>query len=132
MHRTTGRIKKDYGHPDTVFSGAGWHALSFELFEGVAGRNARPSKTQGVPANRLDRAMAESLKQYLQDKQARVDKALRSALALGEGCPAALSEAMAYSLFAPCKRLRPLLVIMAAEACAGPVEEALPAACAVE
>jgi geranylgeranyl diphosphate synthase type II len=76
--------------------------------------------------------MAESLKQYLQDKQARVDKALRSALALGEGCPAALSEAMAYSLFAPCKRLRPLLVIMAAEACAGPVEEALPAACAVE
>jgi geranylgeranyl diphosphate synthase type II len=39
---------------------------------------------------------------------------------------------MGYSLLAPGKRLRPLLVIMAAEACGGPEEAALPAACAVE
>jgi geranylgeranyl diphosphate synthase type II len=39
---------------------------------------------------------------------------------------------MAYSLLAPGKRLRPLLVIMAAEASGGHDQEALPAACAVE
>jgi len=53
-------------------------------------------------------------------------------LELGAGCPASLREAMAYSLLAPGKRLRPLLVMLAAEACGGRPVEALPAACAVE
>ena len=39
---------------------------------------------------------------------------------------------MRYSLLAPGKRLRPMLVLAAAEACGGPIEAALPAACAVE
>ena len=39
---------------------------------------------------------------------------------------------MAYSLLAGGKRLRPVLVLMAAEACGGDVETALPAACALE
>ena len=39
---------------------------------------------------------------------------------------------MDYSLLAGGKRLRPLLVLMACEACGGTVEAALPAACAVE
>jgi geranylgeranyl diphosphate synthase type II len=39
---------------------------------------------------------------------------------------------MRYSLLAPAKRLRPLLVLMAAEACGGTVEGSLPAAAAVE
>src|SRR5947199_7768793 len=39
---------------------------------------------------------------------------------------------MRYSLLAPGKRLRPLLVIMACEACGGSERNALPAACAVE
>ena len=43
-----------------------------------------------------------------------------------------LREAMRYSLLAPGKRLRPILVLMASEACGGTVEAALPAACAVE
>jgi geranylgeranyl diphosphate synthase type II len=43
-----------------------------------------------------------------------------------------LGEAIRYSLLAPAKRLRPLLVCMAAEACGGSIEDALPAACAVE
>src|SRR5690349_765978 len=39
---------------------------------------------------------------------------------------------MRYSLLAPGKRLRPLLVLMASEACGGQDAAALPAACAVE
>jgi geranylgeranyl diphosphate synthase type II len=51
---------------------------------------------------------------------------------LGPGCPERLKEAMRYSLLAPGKRLRPMLVLLAAEACGGEIEAALPAACAVE
>jgi geranylgeranyl diphosphate synthase type II len=76
--------------------------------------------------------MTDDLKQYLQDKQALVEAQLRSALRLGEGCPPALAEAMRYSLLAPGKRLRPLLVLLAAEASGGRADEALPAASAVE
>src|SRR5437588_12119418 len=39
---------------------------------------------------------------------------------------------MRYSLLAPGKRLRPLLVILASEACGGRDRDAVPAACAVE
>ena len=39
---------------------------------------------------------------------------------------------MRYSLLAPGKRLRPLLVLLAIEACGGEIEAAMPAACAVE
>jgi geranylgeranyl diphosphate synthase type II len=46
--------------------------------------------------------------------------------------PATLHKAMRYSLFAGGKRIRPALVLAAAEACGGAVEAALPAACAVE
>src|SRR5262249_3459207 len=46
--------------------------------------------------------------------------------------PPDLVEAMRYSLLAPGKRLRPLLVLLAAEASGGTDEAALPAACAVE
>lgn len=48
------------------------------------------------------------------------------------GCPQRLGEAMRYSLLAPGKRLRPALVLMAAEACGGPLSAAMPAAVAVE
>lgn len=47
-------------------------------------------------------------------------------------CPSKLREAMAYSLLAGGKRLRPLLVLLTAEACGGNLESALPAACAIE
>jgi geranylgeranyl diphosphate synthase type II len=43
-----------------------------------------------------------------------------------------LAEAIRHSLLGPGKRLRPTLVVMAAEACGGTCEAALPAACAVE
>lgn len=48
------------------------------------------------------------------------------------GCPARLQAAIHYSLLAPGKRLRPLLVLAANAVCGGQPNEALPAACAVE
>ncbi len=51
---------------------------------------------------------------------------------LGRKCPDRLREALRYSLLAPGKRLRPAMVLLAAEACGGDRTAALPAACAVE
>ena len=48
------------------------------------------------------------------------------------GCPARLAEAMRYSTLAGGKRLRPVLCLLATEACGGDVADALPAACALE
>ncbi len=77
--------------------------------------------------------MADDLKRYFQEKQELVNQSLRESLnRLGKGCPTALMEAIRYSLLAPGKRLRPILVIMVAEACNGTGSAALPAACAVE
>jgi geranylgeranyl diphosphate synthase type II len=72
------------------------------------------------------------LTDYLRAKRALVDDRLRASVRAGGGCPETLAEAMCYSLLAPGKRLRPLLVILAAEACGGSDMAALPAACAVE
>ncbi len=62
----------------------------------------------------------------------RIDAALAARTSLSDGCPARLREAMCYSLLAPGKRLRPMLALLAAEACGGSIEPAMPAACAVE
>jgi geranylgeranyl diphosphate synthase type II len=61
-----------------------------------------------------------------------VEVALRRHTEFGEGCPESLRAAIRHSLLAPGKRLRPLLVLMAAEACGGSADRAMPAACAVE
>jgi geranylgeranyl diphosphate synthase type II len=61
-----------------------------------------------------------------------IDAALDARTRLDEGCPTRLREAMRYSLLAPGKRMRPMLVLLAAEACGGEIEAAMPAACAVE
>jgi geranylgeranyl diphosphate synthase type II len=72
------------------------------------------------------------LGRYLAEQRAKVELRMRNLLQADDGCPAALREAMCYSLLAPGKRLRPLLVFMACEACDGREEVALPGACAVE
>lgn len=64
--------------------------------------------------------------------RARVDAALDVYTHLPADCPERLREAIRYSLLAPGKRLRPLLALSAAEACGGTIEDAMPAACAVE
>ena len=61
-----------------------------------------------------------------------IEAALRKYSCLPPGCPAALREAIQYGLLAPGKRLRPMLALMAAEACGGNIAAAMPAACAVE
>lgn len=61
-----------------------------------------------------------------------IDDGLRKYADFGPGCPAHLAAAIQHSLLAPGKRLRPLLVLLTANACDCPVERALPAACAVE
>lgn len=61
-----------------------------------------------------------------------VDRALEASIRFSSGCPRRLADAMRYGLLGPGKRLRPRLVLMAAEACGGRCQDALPAACAVE
>ncbi len=61
-----------------------------------------------------------------------IDEQLRRYTEFDNGCPGRLREAIRYSLLGSGKRLRPLLVLMAAEACGGEIDKALPAACAVE
>lgn len=60
--------------------------------------------------------------------EARLDQYSR----FGPGCPDRLQAAIRHSLLAPGKRLRPLLVLSAAEICGSTPDRALPAACAVE
>lgn len=62
----------------------------------------------------------------------KIDAALRSCVEFSDGCPSRLQEAVHYSLLAPGKRLRPQLVLLAAEACGAEITQALPAAVAVE
>jgi len=61
-----------------------------------------------------------------------VDRALDRFLPKAAAKPATIHKAMRYSLFAGGKRMRPALVLAAAEACGGTHEAAMPLACAVE
>ena len=77
--------------------------------------------------------MSGELWAELRERQGRVEAALRALLARHtEAAPAPLVEAMGYSLFAPGKRLRPLLALLACEAAGGGDDDALAAGCAVE
>jgi geranylgeranyl diphosphate synthase type II len=85
-------------------------------------------------------ASTESLDAWLASRRERVERALDQYLPPGGGVPPGLNAAMRYSLLAGGKRLRPMLVLGAAEACGARVglapEEAgrlaMPAACAIE
>jgi geranylgeranyl diphosphate synthase type II len=70
-------------------------------------------------------ASVESLRQL-------VDTELDRLTRYGPDCPAVLKEAIRHSLLSPGKRLRPMLVLMAARACGQQDNTALSAACAVE
>jgi geranylgeranyl diphosphate synthase type II len=75
---------------------------------------------------------AFNLSEYADQVCREVDAALESATLYGSGCPQRLGDAIRHSLLAPAKRLRPMLVLMAAEACGCDRRRAMPAAVAVE
>ncbi len=64
--------------------------------------------------------------------RALINQALDRYSRFGDECPRPLAEAIRYMLLAPGKRVRPLLTLLAAKACGGSIDDALPAACAVE
>jgi geranylgeranyl diphosphate synthase type II len=75
------------------------------------------------------------LAEFLRDARRRVDEALERFLPPvdeNSPVPARLAEAMRYSVLGGGKRLRPVLCMMAAEACGADPAEALPPACALE
>ena len=78
-----------------------------------------------------------ALGEYLEGALRQVETALSGYLPEvdadpGAACPARLAMAMRYSVLSGGKRLRPTLCLLAAEACGGLREAALPAACALE
>jgi geranylgeranyl diphosphate synthase type II len=84
--------------------------------------------------------MGSTFNDDLRGYRSEIDRHLDAALQPSEGLPAELLDAMRYSLLAPGKRLRPLLVLLAAEACASGLRapggregnNPWPAACSVE
>jgi geranylgeranyl diphosphate synthase type II len=79
-------------------------------------------------------AAAESLDfaEYTRSLRRDIDAALECCTHYGQGCPPYLAEAIRHSLLAPGKRLRPMLVLMACQACGYDSSRALAAACSVE
>lgn len=73
-----------------------------------------------------------SLDETWQDRRRQINQQLDQYIDSGSDCPPRLRDAMSYSLRAGGKRLRPLLVLQACEACGGRWQDALPAACAIE
>jgi geranylgeranyl diphosphate synthase, type II len=69
---------------------------------------------------------------YLDSRKKIVDQALRDYLPPSDTWPTKLHQSMNYSIAAGGKRLRPILVIAAAEALGKTYENVLPTACALE
>ena len=75
---------------------------------------------------------AFDLKAWVDGRSKAVDAALDRFLPKATAKPATIHKAMRYSIFAGGKRMRPALVLAAAEACGGTDAAAMPLACAVE
>jgi geranylgeranyl diphosphate synthase type II len=72
------------------------------------------------------------LSAYTAPLRASIEAALFRYTEFDGDCPDRLRAAIRHSLLAPGKRLRPMLVLMAADACGCDPQVAVPAACAVE
>ena len=64
--------------------------------------------------------------------RSQIDSQLDHYSQMDSDCPDHLREAIRYCLLAPGKRIRPLLVLTAAQICGGDLNNAMPSACAVE
>ena len=76
--------------------------------------------------------MTFDLKAYQEGRRAMVDAALDRVLPPESAEPHSIHRAMRYSVLAPGKRLRPVLVIAGAEAVGGRADDVLDTACALE
>lgn len=76
--------------------------------------------------------MPEPLHSYFETRRRLVEKALNQYLDTTKSQPEIIHEAMRYSVFAGGKRLRPVLVLAAAECCGRKPDIALPTAAAME
>ncbi len=91
------------------------------------------SDTDDRTPARMGEALTGESRHDWTTRQAAIDAALRSALSAPcADAPPRLAEAMAYSLLAPGKRLRPMLAGFACEAVGGEFASSLPAGCSVE
>src|SRR5437660_2671542 len=90
------------------------------------------AKRSASACEESESALSSEFTEFLAGRRATFEAHLPQALAIAADCPGSLMEAMRYSLLAPGKRLRPLLVMLAAEACGGTADDALPAASAAE
>ncbi len=88
--------------------------------------------TAARPATLSPSSAPPELAQFLDDARATIDRELERRLAPPARDPGRLAAAMHYAATGPGKRLRPALVLAAAEACGGSRASALPAACALE
>ncbi|MDE2125159.1 MAG: polyprenyl synthetase family protein [Armatimonadetes bacterium] len=76
--------------------------------------------------------MTFDLGSYLTERRTAVEAALELLLPPVDQPPQKLAEAVRYSVLAPGKRLRPILVIAAAECIGGSAEDVMETACALE
>lgn len=80
----------------------------------------------------FDKLEQLNIAEYIKWHAARVEEELCRGIPADWQVPALLRESMEYSLMAGGKRLRPILVLAAAEAAGGSREAAMPVACAIE
>jgi geranylgeranyl diphosphate synthase type II len=73
-----------------------------------------------------------SLRQYLEEKRALVDRTLDAHLPPADTHPPLIHEAMRYAVLGGGKRIRPIVAITAAEACGADVTSVLVPLCALE
>ncbi len=109
-------------------------ATGVRVFAGCSSNKVINGPMTTVPTTSTS---VSALGEYLERARHRIEESLDEYLpapvADAEApCPARLAMAMRYSVMEGGKRLRPVLCLMAAEACGGEPEAALPAACALE
>lgn len=75
---------------------------------------------------------SSGIREYIRDMASLIERELQQSIPSSWAIPAPLCESMMYSLMAGGKRLRPILVLAAAESLGGSPEAAVPAALAVE
>lgn len=83
-------------------------------------------------ASRESKDVSTAFDDYLAERAARIESFLDACVPGEDTPPGTISRAVRYSLFAGGKRLRPILVLASAEAVGGDLENALPAAAALE